>query len=405
MLQTPLKPFLHPHAVYRLEYPAHWDAVVQKDGESCGFGPHDRDDVGLWISIMPMSLDTDKLVEALPKLMQQSLASTGAKDLRPDPTLQHYGLVADMTKEGEGGYYWILAGGDVVLFASSQVPAAERDTWNPPFQKLIASLHITRDRQLIDRKVINEVMAQLQQQVPDQEFKFEDDKIRGNNQVVYLGNLCREVRGVKPERRDEIIKRFVNTLCQPARAEIGHETWADAQGCILPLLKPRNYIDPKSPTQHLLTSEWLVDVLICYAIRNNKMYRFVTGWDVDRWEINATILHERAIANLAKLPWPRELAGARFKDEGRVIVVDTDDGLSSSRLLHPDLHKLFSGPLGTPFWAGIPCRERLVLYSDRRALKKRIGRRLTKDHDTSGYPITPRAFLVTRDGIAPGGEK
>src|SRR5207237_94626 len=149
MLTTPFKTFLHPHSVYRLEYPAHWDAVVQKDGESCGFGPHERDDVGLWISIMPVSLDSDKLAEHLPEMMQHAMQSTEAKNHRADPTLQHHGFVADMTKEGQGGHYWILTGGDVVLFASSQVPAAERDVWNPPFQKLMASLQITRDQELI----------------------------------------------------------------------------------------------------------------------------------------------------------------------------------------------------------------------------------------------------------------
>ncbi len=405
MLSTPVKTFIHPHAVYRLEYPAHWDAVIEKDGASCGFGPHERDDVGVWISIMPVSVDTDKLAEALPDLMRQGLLQADAKDLRLDPTLRHYGLTADMTKEGEGGHYWILAGGDVVLFSSSQVPIAERDEWNPMFQRLLASVQITRDKQLLDRKVVNDVMALLRKQFPGDEFKFEDDKIRGPNHVLFLGNLCREVRGAAPARRDEIIKRFVATVTQPARAEIGHETWKDAQGCILPLLKPRSYINPETATKNLLISEWLADVVICYAIARNKMFRFVTGWDVDRWGTTAAALHERAIANLAALPWPRKLLGASAKNDGRVIVVETDDGLASSRLLHPDLHQLFSGALGSPFWAGIPCRDRLVVYSDRRALKKRIARRVSKDHNSSAYSITPLTFLVTRDGIAPSVEK
>ena len=41
-----------------------------------------------------------------------------------------------------------------------------------------------------------------------------------------------------------------------------------------------------------------------------------------------------------------------------------------------------------------------MLYSNRRELKQRIGRRVRKDHDSSAYPISPRPFLVTRDGIA-----
>ena len=77
MEPTALKTFVHPHSVYRLEYPAHWDQVIEKDGASCGFGPHDRDDVGLWISVMALRIDSEKLNEELPNLMRQ--ASTNSR--------------------------------------------------------------------------------------------------------------------------------------------------------------------------------------------------------------------------------------------------------------------------------------------------------------------------------------
>jgi uncharacterized protein YtpQ (UPF0354 family) len=404
MLQTPLKTFVHPHGVYRLEYPAHWDQVTQKDGESCGFGPHDRDDVGLWISIMPASIDTDRLAQDLPELMKQVMAKSEAGEARFDPTLHHHAMVADMLKEGQGGHYWIIAGGDVVLFASSQVPAAERGEWNPPFQKLMASVQITRDKQLLLRQVANEVLLKLRELQPDQEFEFDGKGIRGKNQKVFLGNLNRDVLAA-PDRRDKIIANFVENLSKSADANMGQEVWEECRGQILPVLKPKDYIDPDGPTQHLLTTEWLADVLICYVIKSRKFFRFVTGWDVNRWGTTAAELHQLAVDNLARLPWPSRLEGARQRDGGRVIVIDTEDGLASSRLLHPDLHRLFSGPLGSPFWAGVPDRNTLVVFSDRRSLKQRIGRRLKKDHDASAYSITPRPFLVTRDGIAPAVEK
>src|SRR3954466_689375 len=169
MFPTPVKSFVHPHSVYRLEHPAHWDQVVQKEGESCGFGPHEREDVGLWISILPMSVDTDRLQQDLPNLMKQALPQFEGENLRRDESLRHYGLIADMTKEGEGGHYWIVAGGDVVLFASTQVPVAERDVWNPPFEQLMASLRITRDDELLMRKLTNEVLEKLRKRYPDQE--------------------------------------------------------------------------------------------------------------------------------------------------------------------------------------------------------------------------------------------
>jgi uncharacterized protein YtpQ (UPF0354 family) len=404
MFPAPLKTFVHPGEVYRLEYPAHWDQVQQDEGRSCGFGPHDRDDVGLWISIMPMSLDTDKLAEELPRIMDQALPKAEAGNFHQDTTLRQYGLKADILKEGEGGHYWIVAGGDVVLFASSQVPAAERDTWNPPFQQLMASLQITRDEQLMMRKLANEVLQQLRKRHPDQEFEFDEKGIRGRNRVVFLGNLFREVRAAAPGRRQEIIQHFIDNLSLSAELPMGQEVWEDVRDQILPVLKPRDYIDPDSPTQHLLTTEWLADVLICYVIKSKKLFRFVTGWDVNRWGTTPQALHELALANLSRLPWPRRLDGSREKDGGRVILIETNDSMAASRLLHPDLHRLFSGPLGSPFWCGIPDRNTLVAFSDRRALKKRIGRQLRKDHNTSAYPITPRPFLVTRDGIAPAEE-
>jgi uncharacterized protein YtpQ (UPF0354 family) len=289
----------------------------------------------------------------------------------------------------------------VVLFASSQVPAAERDVWNPMFERLMASLHITRDDELFQVQLANEVLERLRQKYPEQEFEFDEKGIRGKNRVVFLSNIYREVKAA-PARREKILRNFIENLSLSADSPVGHEQWDEVQEQIIPVLKPRNYINPDSPTQHLLTTEWVGDVLICYAIRNEKFFRFVTGWDVDRWKTDAQTLHELAIANLARMPWPRRLEGARQNDGGRVIIIETGDSLASSRLLHPDLHRLFSGPLGSPFWAGIPDRDTLVVFSDRRSLKQRIGRKLRKDHRTSAYPVSPLAFLVTRDGIATG---
>ncbi len=255
------------------------------------------------------------------------------------------------------------------------------------------------------RKLANDVLVQLREKLPDQEFEFDGDKIRGQNQVVYLGNLQREI-SASPARSTEIIKRFVENLSRPGMADLGNEVWDEIRGNILPMLKPRSYVNPDGPTQHLLTTEWLADVLICYVIRNKKIFRFVTGWDLEQWGTTAQALHELAVANLAKLPWPKKIAGARAKgSSGHVMVIDTNDSLASSRLLHPDLYQLFQSALGGPFCAGVPCRNTLVLFSNRKQLKQRIAKQLKKDHDSSAYPITPQEFLVTRDGIALVAEK
>jgi uncharacterized protein YtpQ (UPF0354 family) len=185
---------------------------------------------------------------------------------------------------------------------------------------------------------------------------------------------------------------------------LGRETWADAEARLLPILKPRSYVDSDAVGRNSLFNEWLADVVICYALRSKDIFRFVTTADADRWQMDAQALHQVAIANLCRLGWPSKMGGARQKDGGRVILVATGDGLASSRLLHPDLHKLLCGPLGSPFRAGIPDRDTLVVYSDRRRIRQQTERQLRKDHRTSGYPITPCPFLVTPDGIAPASQ-
>src|SRR5205823_13012331 len=133
-------------------------------------------------------------------------------------------------------------------------------------------LQITRDDQLFQRQVANDVPAALQAKHPGQGCHFDEHHIRGRDRVVYLSNSLREIRG-SSERREKIIARFVDALSQPATADFGHEVWDEIQNAIVPVIKPREYIDPDGPTRHLQTSDWLPDVLICYAIKSKNMFR------------------------------------------------------------------------------------------------------------------------------------
>src|SRR4051794_27530935 len=295
---------------------------------------------------MPVSVDTDQLAEELPRMLSQVIpAGVQEGNVRRDPTLRHHGVKAEMQKEGEGGHYWLIAGGDVVLFASSDVPVAERHIWNPIFEHLLATLEITRDDELALRQLTNEVLALLRQRHPEEDFQLDEKGIRGGNRVVFLSNLHREVRAA-PARRPQIIQHFVQSLGESMDLALGRETWAEAQARLLPILKPRSYVDPDSAGRSSLVNDWLADVVICYALRSKDIFRFVTAADADRWQMDAEALHRVAIANLCGLAWPARLEGARQRDGGRVIVIATGDGLAASRLLHPDLHRLLRGPLG-----------------------------------------------------------
>src|SRR5262249_36943835 len=149
-------------------------------------------------------------------------------------------------------------------------------------------------------------------------------------------NLSREVKA-SPSRRSSIISRFISTLGTSVTSDLGNEVWEETVGSIVPVLKHKDYVDGDGPTQHLYRREWLAEVIIVYAIRGKNIFRFVTGWDLDRWGQTRDTLHEKALENLSALPWPKQVMGVRTKSGGHVIIVDTDDKLATSRLLHPDL--------------------------------------------------------------------
>ena len=194
---------------------------------------------------MPMSVDTDKLAEELPKLMEQAIEKSEAENLRPDPSLRHHAMVADMNKEGQGGNYWVVAGGDVVLFASTQVPVAERDVWNPTFQQVMASLEITRDDHLVHRRLVIDMMAQLGTHARS------GIQARGRHhprpqpgrvpqQPLSGGHGC-------PGTARQDHQALCRQSAPAVTAEFGHEVWEETEGRIVPVLKPRDYVDAKAP--------------------------------------------------------------------------------------------------------------------------------------------------------------
>src|SRR4051794_22209513 len=123
---------------------------------------------------MPVSVDTDRLAEELPRMLGQVIpAGAQGGNVRRDPTLRHHGVKADVQREGEKGHYWVIAGGDVVLFASSDVPAAERHVWNPIFERLLATLEITREDELALRQLTDEVLVLLRQRHPGEQFQVD----------------------------------------------------------------------------------------------------------------------------------------------------------------------------------------------------------------------------------------
>ncbi len=394
-----LTTFEHPAKVYTLQYPAEWEHLATDEGRSCGFGPRDRDDVGLWISILPMRLDTGALQADLRPLFEQAVGNAQVEHIREDRSLRHFALKGDSTAPDQGGHFWLVAGGDVLLLASTQFPPAERDAWVGPFDRLMASLRIGRADELFALRVTGALMDRLRRQFPDRDYAFDGERIRGGDHVISPSNLVRQARAA-PQRQAELIENFVAGLVLAGDDAPGADQLSPVRELILPILKPAEYARPDGPAASLVSRPWLRGLIVCYAIRGGKTLRFVLEADRARWGVDGQALHELALRNLEHMPWPDRLPDPRGGPGKPLVMFASGDGLNATRLLDPRLHRLLAPVLGSPFLAGAPDRDTLVLLAGAdRQLRTRVARRIRGDFARAAYPVSPHLFQVSPHGI------
>jgi uncharacterized protein YtpQ (UPF0354 family) len=400
---APLATFVHPQGAFSLSYPAHWENQVQQEGRMCGFGPRERDDVGLWISVLPARVDTEhpEMRAGLAKMFQQA-AGQGISNIREDRSLAHFSLKAD-SSEGDAGRFWLVTGGDLILFASTQVPQSARQEFEGPFDRLMASLRVHRDEALARVQLSNDLLRRLRDRLPDQDFHYDSQSphsmnIRGRDFVIHPGNLFRRVQN-EPRRREELIKEFIAGISFSGDDAPSAEDLEAVRDLIIPVLKPADYVSEGAPAATVIHRPWLGQVVICYGIQGQKTLRLILEKDLRRWGATIEDLDRIAHSNLEGRSFPEKLPPADSAGK-RVIHFNTGDGCDSARILHPSLHRVFSPVLGSPFLAGIPDRGTLVLFGrGDRTMVAGLAAKIREDYNRAAYPISPETYLVGPRGI------
>ncbi len=404
-VHIPLATFVHPQGAFTLSYPAHWENLVREEGRTCGFGPRERDDVGLWISVLPARVDTEhpEMREGLRQIFREAAGKESLADVREDPSLHHFTLKADSARPGEAGHFWVVSGGDLVLFASTQVPESARGDFERPFDQVMASLRIHRAEALQRLQLANELLRRLEERFPAQDFHYDHDSpegltIRGKGMVVFSGNLYRRVRE-DPGRREELIAEFITGISFSGDDAPSAQDLGAVRKLILPVLKPADHVREDGPTAGVIHRAWQGQVVIYYGIRGAKTLRFILEADRRRWGITADELDRLARENLGRRSFPRKLPAAE-PGGGRVILFNSGDGHDSARILHPRLHEVFSPVLGSPFFAAVPDRATLVLFPrGDPAMVLGLVEKVREDFARAINPISPETFLVDREGI------
>ena len=122
--------------------------------------------------------------------------------------------------------------------------------------------------------------------------------------------------------------------------------------------------------------------------------------DLDRWHISPEELHTQALQNLVLYSHEHTMQGQ--KGEGlTMLCLAAADRHNAARILLPDLHRKLKEHLGTTFYAAIPTRDTLLVFSaDDPDILLQVRRQVQEDFRRAAVGLSGKLFVMTTDGIA-----
>jgi Protein of unknown function (DUF1444) len=247
------------------------------------------------------------------------------------------------------------------------------------------------------------VMSILSQRFPRRQFRVTDDPhiILWGDAQLGLQNLYvdykREALSVA-QLDDLIFEYFTRILGEiDLRSESEPLTWDAVRNRVRLQLMPAEFAS-RAP---LVSFPFLDDVLVGVVVDSPTGYVYVRDEDVKSWGQNAIDLYEVAVRNLNEAS--TGIAISFMPPPNALIGVEAKDGYDAARILVPGIRDLASEKLGEPFFAAIPNRDFLIMWSVSNPdnFHKFARGKVAKDFSEQSHPLTPTVLKVTRESISP----
>jgi len=191
--------------------------------------------------------------------------------------------------------------------------------------------------------------------------------------MASLENLYR-LSTLQPKELRHHVERWMVELLRAAEGlPEGAGEYDEVKDRILPMLIAERTTDPDPALwSH---SPWLGDLLIAYAVDNDRTIAYIPRKHFETWSITEDQLHEQALNNLIARSEAIS-ANASQDEDGKIslILFQTMDGYDAARILLPTLHERLREHLGSPFAAAIPNRGHSSLLPQRQRIDRTNSR-------------------------------
>lgn len=185
---------------------------------------------------------------------------------------------------------------------------------------------------------------------------------------------------------------------ETAEEEATSLAWEDLQESVLPVLVESAKLSRFG--KDCVSQEWVNDLHIVYAIRDDLTTRGVRKQELEKWDLDIDQLHEQSLANLVARSRDLTMEGSRAENYTMLAMV-TPDPYNASRILLLDLHNKLREHLGNTFYVAIPSADFLLAFSTNdENMVRRIRQQMATDYGRVQTPISPKLFVMTPDGVA-----
>ncbi len=402
--------FRHPQNLFEIDYPAHWKIEQEADGAVEFVAATPDAYIGLMLFRTPISIDT-AIIEKSGKWEQIAtamFAKVESTNVRSDPTIIYSNFTADRPEPDQAGQRWFVLCSDLILGISSTCPEHLKETYVPLIERMLSSLRVHRDDELLAARILARVQVALKAQMPNGKVEVKGLNIVTDKFELSIGNILSQVKR-NPAKFDEIVDHFIQGTIGLSQTdeELGQESWEAVRGRIQPLLKPDKYIQEvnqktnrhKVGSAFLISAPWLADLRICFALDNKDTFRFINSLDMQRWNVSLEMLMQVSADNLSAYPEPELHVMKPNESLPGIAALIPSGGAASSYLLHPKLFQIAAQHLGREIVAAVPSRDALMLFEYRNE-KETLQNAVAHDFATTNHPISDRLFRVTPDGIA-----
>lgn len=222
------------------------------------------------------------------------------------------------------------------------------------------------------------------------------------------GRECRLVDLWRAVRQDqdmakEIVEHYFRCLVEGD--EEGYRTlsvapFAAIRHRIMPRIQPLAMFGGVNPDR-LAHVPFVNDTVVLFVVDFPHVTVSIRTEELVRWGVDPEELEGIARENLSRYLPRMEVKIVKGSEGGRAALISAHDGYDAARILLNRLYEKLSPELGNDFFVAIPIRDMFLAFTaEPKPFVHRIQERVYNDAARLPYPITPRLFLMTRDGVA-----